>query len=188
MTGPSTTQELIAQLKLQPHSEGGYFVETDRQQQEITSPYAGAARPLATTIYYLLAYGEAIGALHLNKSVIHHVLHQGRAEYTLIYPGTPPRIEKIILGTDVTAGEQRQLVVGSGVWKMSKLLDEDIESATTQVQKDRTNCLITEVVVPGFVYEDQQFLTLEGLQEIFKNAEGGAERIREFAPFVKTFA
>lgn len=70
---------------------------------------------------------------------------------------------------------------------MSRLLAEDIESATTQMQKDKTNCLITEVVVPGFDWEDHQYLTLEGLQEIFRGTEGAAERIKEFSPFIKTF-
>jgi predicted cupin superfamily sugar epimerase len=54
---PFTTQELIAQLNLQKNPEGGernrlheaitdrcligYYVETDRQVQEIPSPFAG---------------------------------------------------------------------------------------------------------------------------------------------------
>jgi predicted cupin superfamily sugar epimerase len=70
---------------------------------------------------------------------------------------------------------------------MSRLLTKDIESATTPTQKDRTNCLITEVVVPGFAWQDHQYLTLEGLQEIFKDTENGAETIQEFAPFIKSF-
>jgi uncharacterized protein len=69
---------------------------------------------------------------------------------------------------------------------MSRLLEEDIESATTQMQKDRTNCLITEVVVPGFDWEDHQYLTLEGLQGILQGTDSEAERIKEFSPFIKT--
>ncbi|KAI7372441.1 hypothetical protein KC336_g20649, partial [Hortaea werneckii] len=36
----STTQQLIQKLNLQPHPEGGYFVETDRDPLRIPNPYA----------------------------------------------------------------------------------------------------------------------------------------------------
>ncbi len=76
----------------------------------------------------------------------YHVLHRGRAEYTLIHPpegGEPPRVETKIIGTN--AGETRLLLVGTGVWKMSRLLTEDVENAKTEEQKARLGCLITEV-------------------------------------------
>ena len=72
-----------------------------------------ALRSLATTIYYLLTFDDPDGVFHMNKSVVRkiywssinitmkkcdvqtmHVLHQGRAEYTLITPGNPPKVEK----------------------------------------------------------------------------------------------
>jgi predicted cupin superfamily sugar epimerase len=37
----STNSELIAQLNLIKHPEGGYFAETDRQVPEVPSPFAG---------------------------------------------------------------------------------------------------------------------------------------------------
>ena len=80
-------------------------------------------------------------------SKTYHTLHHGRAEYTLIRPGNPPIIEKKVMGTNTAAGEVRQLIVGTGIWKRSSL---DIESANTRQEQDCTGCLITEVVVPGF--------------------------------------
>lgn len=35
------TQALVTQLNLQAHPEGGYFVETDRQEDVVESPFAG---------------------------------------------------------------------------------------------------------------------------------------------------
>ena len=116
----------------------------------------------------------------------YHILHQGRVEYTLITPGNPPVIEKKVMGTNVRAGEQRQLCVGSGVWKMSRIPPEDLKAATTQDEKDRTGCLITEIVTPGFHWEDHKFLTLEELKELFKDVEDGEEKMRDIIPFVVT--
>ncbi|KII85617.1 hypothetical protein PLICRDRAFT_44946 [Plicaturopsis crispa FD-325 SS-3] len=183
---PNTNQELIAQLNLQKHPEGGYFVETDRQPDQVPTPFVGGEpRSLATSIYYFLSHDNPTGVIHTNKSVTYHVLHQGRAEYTLITPGNPPTIEKKIMGANASAGELRQLIVGTGVWKMSQLLPEDIKSAVTQEEKDHTGCLITEVVVPGFHWEDHQFLTLKTLKDLFKDSPGGEEKIKELSPFVK---
>lgn len=66
------------------------------------------------------------------------------------------------MGTNIAAGESRQLLVGTGVWKMSRLLPEDVEYG----------CLITEVVVPGFHWEDHNFLTIEGLKTLLHGMQG----------------
>jgi predicted cupin superfamily sugar epimerase len=47
-----TADELVAALHLQPHPEGGHFVETWRDQP------AGGARGAGTAIYFLLRAGE----------------------------------------------------------------------------------------------------------------------------------
>jgi uncharacterized protein len=94
-------------------------------------------------------------------------------------------IEKKVMGTNAKAGELRQLFVGTGVWKMSRIPPEDLEAAKTQDEKDRTGCLITEVVTPGFVWEDHKFLTSSGLQELFKGVDDGEEKVKAIAPFVK---
>lgn len=92
------------------------------------------------------------------------------------------------MGTNVAAGELRQLVVGTGVWKMSKIPQDDLDATKTQNDKDHTGCLITEVVTPGFHWEDHKFMTRERLQELFQGVEGGEEKIKEFATFVKKSA
>ncbi|KAF8921916.1 RmlC-like cupin domain-containing protein [Mucidula mucida] len=168
-----TTQDLIRELGLLKHPEGGYFA----------SERGNAPRSLATSIYYLLTYDNPNGVFHMNKSVTYHVLHRGRAEYTLIHPpegGEPPRVETKIIGTN--AGETRLLLVGTGVWKMSRLLPEDVENAKTEEQKARLGCLITEVVVPGFHWEDHQFLAMDALKNLFKNND---EKVKQLAPFIR---
>ncbi|KAI0646202.1 RmlC-like cupin domain-containing protein [Trametes meyenii] len=161
---------IVEQLKMHKHPEGGYFAETDRQTDLVPSPFAGGAlRSLATTIYYLLTPDEPNGVFHMNKSATMHVLHQGRAEYTLITPGSPPTIEKKIMGPNIHAGELLQLLVPTGIWKMSRLLDEDLNGVTTSGSdaKEKIGCLITEVVFPGFAWEDHGFLTREKFDELW---------------------
>ncbi|KAF5346438.1 hypothetical protein D9757_014706 [Collybiopsis confluens] len=190
------TDVLIRELNLQKHPEGdplgapGYFIETDRQALQIPSPYSdNQSRPLATSIYYLLTKDSPSGIIHMNKSVTYHVLHQGRAQYTLIYPPSesnpgPPRIERHIMGSNTSAGETRLLLVGTGVWKMSQLLP-DLGSESTEPDY---GCLITEVVVPGFGWGDHAFLTRDGLIELFRDVEDrkeGDELVRQFEKHVK---
>lgn len=118
-----------------------------------------------------------------------HVLHQGRATYTLIHPpkaaGESPRVEKITMGTNTAAGEVRQLLVGNA-WKMSEIPDEDLaQVAAGKVSKDEVGCLITEVVVPGFVWQDHAFLTPDVLQSLFKGQADGEKWIKELTPHLR---
>lgn len=177
------------------HATTGYYAETDRQSEQIPSPFVGmwdrscigsprspqtpdgASRSLATTIYYLLTPDEPNGVFHMNKSATMHVLHQGRAEYTLITPGSPPRIERKVIGPNIHAGEVLQLLVPSGVWKMSRILPADLVKA----DPERIGCLITEVVFPGFAWEDHGFLTQADLEALFAGTPG----VEEWVPYVR---
>ena len=93
------------------------------------------------------------------------------------------------MGTNIAAGEVRQLVVGGGVWKRSAVPKEDIASVDNdtdgKVDKDRVGCLITEVVTPGFDWRDHKFLTRQDLEELFKDVEGGEEYIRLYSGHTK---
>jgi uncharacterized protein len=114
----------------------------------------------------------------------YHVLHQGRAEYTLIHPpsaGGAARIERVVMGTDAAAGERRQLLVGTGVWKMSRIPDADLKHG----DREQVGCLITEVVVPGFAWEDHQYLTAKGLEDLFAGHPEGQQKIDELRQNVK---
>lgn len=114
----------------------------------------------------------------------YHVLHQGRAEYTLITPAPngPPKIEVKVMGTG--PGEHRQLLVGAGIWKKSRILPEDMALAKSDQDKDNIGCLITEVVVTGFAWEDHKFMKKQDLEDLFKDAEGGEGRIAEYEEYL----
>lgn len=86
------------------------------------------------------------------------------------------------MGTDTSRGETRQLFVGTNVWKRSEIPEEDRKNGK---DKEQVGCLITEVVAPGFVWEDHSFLTREGLVGLFEGVEGGEEHVKEFEGYLR---
>lgn len=176
------TALLIRTLNLLPHIEGGYFCQTDAAPTTVPSPYppeplsrdtvslAGGARPgfdpsrrrESTTIFYLLTHRRPLGRFHRNRSRIIHTLHRGRGRYVLVHPGG--RVETFVVGQGVERGEKLQWVVEGDVWKASYLLDHD-EDNEDGLQEPQA-LLISETVVPGFEYDDHEFLSEHRLQEM----------------------
>ncbi|KAL0060101.1 hypothetical protein AAF712_013118 [Marasmius tenuissimus] len=190
------TDTLIQQLGLQSHPAGGYFLETDRRKTEIGTPFRPDAplRALATTIYYLLTKDSptvrksspdhndtaCVCVSTPRDSQAYHMHHQGRMEYTLITPGSPPKIETKVLGPDTSKGESRMIVVDPEVWKFARLLPEDLADE----ERAKEGCLMTMLLVPGFSLEDHEFMTPESLKALFDGVEGGEEWIRKFSDHV----
>ena len=71
------------------------------------------------------------------------------------------------MGSNTSAGEVRQLLVHDA-WKMSEIPPEDLEAVKKgEVSADEVGCLITEVVVPGFVWEDHALVVaVQGYREL----------------------
>lgn len=86
----------------------------------------------------------------MNKSITYHLLHQGRAKYTLIRPAsapsTSPEIKHVVMGADSSRGEVRQLVVEGGWWKASEIPEEDLNNE--EADRDKIGCLISEASTP----------------------------------------
>lgn len=83
-----------------------------------------------------------------------------------------------VIGPNIQAGETLQLLVPSNVWKMSRLLPSDLaspRSADEEEEKERKGCLITEVVFPGFAWEDHHFLDEDRLKKLWEGEEGWEE-------------
>ncbi|KAL7415830.1 RmlC-like cupin domain-containing protein [Mrakia frigida] len=187
---PEPNSLLHKNLKLEQHFEGGYFVQTEILSGEVPSPYAeGASRPMGTQIYYLLDPNSPWGRMHMNRSATFHVHHCGRSEYTLIYPPTgdsPARVEYHVMGANSELGEVKQLFAPSNVWKASRIPVADLAHAKEGGgDRERIGCLISEVVVPGWVMEDHAFLTKEKLLELFA---GDEEKAKPFLEIVKPLA
>lgn len=178
-------QSLIKALNLEPHIEGGFFKETDRAPDTVSSPFpssksstselapqrpgfAPGLRNSSTTIFYLLTENGPQGGFHRNKGRTVHTLHRGRGRYVIIHAdedGVEKRIETFVVGQNVEKGEKLQWIVEGGKYKASFLLPDEENGETSQ------GLLISEVVVPGFEYCDHDFLAPEGLIELVGNAK-----------------
>ena len=100
---------LIAQLKLQPHPEGGYFRETFRD--------AGDDRAHSTAIYFLLKACQVSRWHRVDAAEVWH-----------FYRGAPLELrigkQVQILGPDIENGQQPQLIVPPGIWQAARSLGD----------------------------------------------------------------
>ncbi len=134
-------------LGLQQHPEGGWFAETWRSAIELAPeqlpPGYDGARPLATSIVFLLLPGEE-SAWHVVRSD-ELWIHQRGGPLTQGLGGDDPAgpgpAQERLLGTDVPAGQAPQLLVPAGHWQTAR------PSGPEPV-------LVACVVAPGFDYRD----------------------------------
>ncbi len=144
---------VIETLGLESHVEGGYFRRTFQADHREKIDLGDGERFTLTSIYYLLTEDAPIGHWHLNRSDIIHYYHLGSpVHYYLIHPDG--KLESAVLGPDLAAGQQLQLVVRGGTWKASHLPAGEYG-------------LISEAVAPGFEYEDMTLGKRESLLELF---------------------
>ena len=134
-----TADEVIALLKLQPHPvEGGFFRETYRSSESLSR--ADADRSLSTAIYYLLT-PRTVSALHrLPGDEVFHFYRGDPVRMLQLWPDGSTR--RIVLGTDLRAGQVPQLVVPGGVWQGSLLIEGG------------QFALLGATMAPGFDYAD----------------------------------
>jgi predicted cupin superfamily sugar epimerase len=110
---------IIQQLGLQPHPEGGFFRETYRCEETIPTealpPRYGKDRNFSTAIYYLLT-PDGFSSLHRLQS--DEVFHFYAGEpVTMLQLHADGRAKTIVLGPDIAAGQQLQVVAPRGVWQ-----------------------------------------------------------------------
>jgi uncharacterized protein len=104
--------DIIAQLELKPHPEGGHFRETFRDARLDAN-----GRSVSTAIYFLLARGE--------RSHWHRI---DAAEVWHFYAGSPLTLQiadsggarVIILGPDIARGEVPQAIVPAQAWQAAE--------------------------------------------------------------------
>lgn len=130
-------EEVISELGLQAHVEGGYYRRSYCSEQSLG---VKGGKSLASSIFYLLSENQPIGHFHKNQSDILHFYHgYGLIRYYLIT--AQGELSVVDMGCDITQGQQLQLVVPGGTWKASELIQGEFG-------------LISEVVVPEFRFED----------------------------------
>lgn len=159
---PHVLMKYITENSLIKHGGGGYFKETDRSPYEmdvenITKDSTNSIseeetkrtmRHYSSLIYSLLTPDSPVAKFLKLKQRTIHILQKGRGQCVLIYPdGT---VKSFKVGFEYETGEVSQWVVPGNVFKACFLLpNEEFENGL----------LISEVVVPGFDFEDVDFIS-----------------------------
>lgn len=139
--------QLIEQLQLEPHPEGGFYKSSFRSEQRMTT--ASGERPLYTSIYFLLRSHD-ISHLHRLKSDELWYFHGGSAlTVHMILPDGTYEAKK--LGVNVGNGEMPQILVPKGTIFGSS------------VDAENTFSLVGCMVAPGFHFADFELFTQEEL-------------------------
>ena len=103
-----TAEQAIAALNLQPHPEGGHYAETYRHAP------ADGGRGAMTAIYYLLRAGE-VSAWHRVNDADEIWHHYAGAALELGRYQTGGKVELLLLGPDLGAGQRPQAVMLSQI-------------------------------------------------------------------------
>jgi len=137
---------LVEALGLQPHIEGGWYKRLWNSSFEIPQEVLGGSysgsRCSASSIYFLLHADEA-SEWHTVLSDEIWLWHSG-SPIVLSLGGSgdqPEDVKEYILGLDVAAGQQPQLVVPAGVWQAARPLGEE-------------PVLVSCIVSPEFHFDD----------------------------------
>lgn len=144
-----TAGEIRRRLGLRRHPrEGGWFAETWRADEQIEGASLperygrGGERAAGTAIYYLLEMGEFSEMHRLQSDEVFHFYLGDPVEMLQLWPDGTGR--RVVLGTDLEAGEVPQTVVPRGVWQGSRLVEGG------------RFALLGCTVSPGFAYEDYE--------------------------------
>lgn len=150
-----TAEQVVQQLGLEAHVEGGFFRRTYAAEEQPRVSAAQGERYLMTSIYYLLTSESPAGHFHRNRSDIVHYFHIGDpvTYYLLHQDGS---LQAVVMGSDILAGQKLQLTVPGGVWKASRL-----------ASGSHGYGLISEAVAPGFDYADMTLGKRDQLQMRF---------------------
>nr|WP_106330096.1 cupin domain-containing protein [Actinoplanes italicus] len=134
--------DLVERLGLRPHPEGGWYRETWRSPVMFEPDGYDGPRHAATAIYFLLHPGER-SAWHVVRSAELWFWHSG-GPLLLRRGGSgdePGDGDEVLLGPDVAAGQEPQVLIPPGVWQAAEPAgDEPV--------------LVSCVVAPGFDFAD----------------------------------
>lgn len=109
-------KELIDNLHLEPHPEGGYFSETYRSTDtfETSGKDFPAGRNISTSIYYLLQSKDTSLFHRIKSDEIWH--HYEGAPLTIHVIDENGAYKQRQLGKEIREGQQPQLSISAGVW------------------------------------------------------------------------
>lgn len=148
-----TAKELVVQLQLVPHPEGGWYREVHRSAELLETPRG--PRSALTAIYYLLETPQ-FSRWHVVASDELWHFHDGSPLELLVYRPETRDLSSRVLGPP-SGGYEAMVSVRAGDWQAARSLGN-----WTLAGCD---------VGPGFDFEDFQFIgSIAGHQEHFAGA------------------
>lgn len=108
---PQTAKEIIDHLELAPHPEGGWYRQTWIAD--------GEERPSGSAIYYLLEAGQRSHWHRIDSTEIWHFYAGAPLVLSTAKADTGP-VEDTILGPDVLAGHQAQVIIPVQHWQAAR--------------------------------------------------------------------
>jgi len=133
-------QDIINQLELIEHPEGGYYRETYRSETDGFFEGFNGKRNLGTSIYFLMLGGQSTLPHRIKSDEIWFYQYGDSCEIVEVDANGDERV--ICLGSDLANGEVFQHVVKAGIWFYSR------------VAEDKEYCLAACHVNPGFDFQD----------------------------------
>lgn len=165
----NAVQELINNLNLQPHPEGGYFKEVYRSQEFISENELGdlyrGNRNYCTSIYFLITSDQFSSFHRIKQDEIWH-----------FYDGSPLKLHVItpegehsehLIGRDIANGEVPQFVVSGGCWFGAEVIEPNSFS------------FIGCTVSPGFDFTDFELGNKRQLATLFPKHKNLVERLTQ---------
>lgn len=146
-----TSDDVKRLLELAPHPrEGGWFRQTYGADEHLAPDmFAGgrysSPRRVHTAIYYLLETTTFSEMHRLRSDEVFH--HYAGAPVEMLQLHEDGRGERFVLGKDLAAGQQPQVLVPRTVWQGSRLLPGSHAQTGDWA-------LLGCTVSPGFEYED----------------------------------
>ena len=145
------TNEIIQQLQLFPHPEGGFFRETYRSSETLITS-GGKTRNVSTAIYYLLENEDKSHFHRIQSDEIWHFHQKDPLEIFIIEQG---KLIVKTLGNNLAQGEVPQVVVPAGRWFAARVKNASGYS------------LVSCTVAPGFDFTDFELAKKENLLSQF---------------------
>lgn len=144
-------EELIQELNLVAHPEGGYYSETFRSVQNVNGN-----RSLMTAIYFLLPSGQ-VSNFHRIKSDELWFFHSGSP--IVVHSIVDGKHVEFLLGNNLEKGELPQYLVPANTIFGSS------------VQDDNSFALVSCVVAPGFDFKDFELFNFNQLHAKYPHLE-----------------
>jgi len=165
-----TAQELIKQLELQAHPEGGFYKETYRSQHELPQTslpekFSGD-RAVSTAIYFLIEEGD-FSALHKIKSDELWHFYAGDA-LEVIEIDAEGNLKTTHVGNKPEKGQVFQYTVKADTWFGSRVLSGG------------TFSLVGCTVAPGFDFRDFEMAERSSLIKQFPQHKTLIEELTRF--------